>query len=88
MTRNRKPRVRKINLARAQRQAPIPAEKLLWKALRNREFAGFKFRRQHPIGPYVVDFACVECKLIVEENARRMLNFPRVGAGDRHLASV
>jgi very-short-patch-repair endonuclease len=57
---------KKINLARAQRQAHIPAEKLLWRALRNRAFAGFKFRRQHPIGPYVVDFACPGCKLVVE----------------------
>ncbi|MBI1829926.1 MAG: DUF559 domain-containing protein, partial [Planctomycetes bacterium] len=66
MARNRKPREKKITLARSQRQAPIPAEKLLWKALRNRAFAGFKFRRQHPIGAYVVDFASVECKLIIE----------------------
>ena len=51
MARNRMPREKKIGLARAQRQALIPAEKLLWKALRTREFAGFKFRRQHPIAP-------------------------------------
>jgi very-short-patch-repair endonuclease len=75
MVRNRKPRLKKINLARTQRQAPIPAEKLLWQALRNREFAGFKFRRQHPIGPYVVDFACIEAKLVVEID------------GETHLAS-
>src|SRR4051794_33133542 len=56
---------KKISLARAQRQAPIPAEKRLWRALRDRALGGFKFRRQHPIGPYVVDFACVQCSLIV-----------------------
>ncbi len=66
MARIRMPREKKIPLAGAQRQALIPAEKLLWKSLRNREFAGYKFRRQHPIGPYVVDFACVEAKLVVE----------------------
>jgi very-short-patch-repair endonuclease len=57
---------KRIGLARAQRKAIIPAEKMLWRALRNRALGGFKFRRQHPIGAYVVDFACVECKLIVE----------------------
>ncbi|GAB4091313.1 hypothetical protein GCM10028786_02390 [Flaviaesturariibacter terrae] len=34
--------------------------------MRNRQLDGFKFRRQHPIGPYVVDFLCFEGKLIVE----------------------
>jgi adenine-specific DNA-methyltransferase len=48
------------------RKQPVPAEALLWKAVRNRALAGFKFRRQHPIGPCIVDFACVECKLCVE----------------------
>jgi len=57
---------KKIAVAREQRQADIPAEKKLWSILRNRALAGFKFRRQHPIGPYVVDFACPECKLVVE----------------------
>ena len=57
---------KRTKLARAQRQAPIPAEKRLWKALRNRALGGFKFRRQHPIGPYVVDFACPDCKVVVE----------------------
>ena len=77
MARNRKPREKKISLARAQRRAQIPAEKLLWKALRNREFAGFKFRRQHPIGAYVVDFACVEAKLIVEIDGESHLSSRR-----------
>ncbi|MBI3408290.1 MAG: endonuclease domain-containing protein [Planctomycetes bacterium] len=44
----------------------MPAEALLWRELRNRRLGGFKFRRQHPVGAYVADFACVECKLVVE----------------------
>jgi len=48
------------------RQQVVPAEALIWKALRNRALAGFKFRRQHPIGQYVVDFASIACKLAVE----------------------
>lgn len=59
-------RAKHIDLARQLRQNDVPAEELLWKVLRNRTVAGHKFRRQHPIGPYIVDFACVECRLIVE----------------------
>ena len=42
------------------------AEKLLWRHLRNRELGGYKFRRQRPVGPYIVDFVCLEKKLVVE----------------------
>jgi len=42
------------------------AEKSLWHALRNRRLAGFKFRRQHPITPYIVDFVSLEHRLIIE----------------------
>ena len=42
------------------------AEKLLWEALRDRQLAGAKFRRQHSIGTYVVDFYCADAKLVVE----------------------
>lgn len=42
------------------------AEKRLWQALRNRQLQGHKFRRQHPIPPYIVDFVCLERRLIVE----------------------
>jgi len=48
---------KKTRLAQSLRKRIVPAESLLWKALRNRALAGFKFRRQHPIGPYIVDFA-------------------------------
>ena len=47
------------------REAPFP-ERLLWSKLRNRQLDGWKFRRQHPVGPYFADFACSEAKLIVE----------------------
>ena len=42
------------------------AERLLWRALRSRQMGGWKFRRQHPIQPFIVDFVCVERKLIIE----------------------
>lgn len=42
------------------------AEKRFWYALRNRQLAGYKFRRQRPIPPYIVDFVCLERRLVVE----------------------
>ena len=41
-------------------------ERALWKHLRLRQFRGYKFRRQQPIGKYIVDFACLEKRLIIE----------------------
>jgi primosomal protein N' (replication factor Y) len=52
--------------ARVLRAESTGAENALWKLLRNRQIGDAKFRRQHPIGPYVVDFACIEAKMIVE----------------------
>jgi len=48
------------------RKNQTDAERKLWRCLRARELCGFKFRRQYPIGPYIVDFICVEKRLIVE----------------------
>lgn len=42
------------------------AEGLLWKLIRNRRIAGMKFRRQHPIGRYILDFYCDEKRLCIE----------------------
>ena len=55
-----------IGRARDLRQASTPPEQLLWLALRNGQIGGMRFRRQHPIGPYVVDFYCHGAKLVVE----------------------
>ena len=52
--------------ARQLRRDMTPAEGVLWEHLRGRRFAGFKFRRQQPIGPFYVDVVCRECRLIVE----------------------
>ena len=54
------------HLARNLRTNQTDAERLLWRHLRNRQLSGHKFRRQQIIGPYVVDFVCLENKLIVE----------------------
>jgi len=52
--------------ARELRKNLTEAERTLWKYLRLRQFDGNKFRRQQPIGKYIVDFVCFEKKLIVE----------------------
>jgi len=52
--------------ARELRKNQTDAEKLLWHHLRNRRMAGYKFRRQHSIPPYIVDFVCIDKKLILE----------------------
>ena len=56
----------KHNFARHLRREQTSVEYKLWLALRDRRFHGFKFRRQQPIGPYVVDFVCFDAKLIIE----------------------
>jgi very-short-patch-repair endonuclease len=52
--------------ARALRTAQTEPEGRLWQRLRNRQVEGAKFRRQHPVGPYIVDFICVDAQLVVE----------------------
>ena len=52
--------------ARRLRRRLTPAEQVLWERLRNRRLSGLKFRRQHPLGPYIVDFYCAEHRLVVE----------------------
>jgi very-short-patch-repair endonuclease len=52
--------------ARILRKNMSAAERKLWSALRERKVDGARFRRQHPIGAYIVDFACLERRLVVE----------------------
>ena len=62
--------------AKQLRQQQTDAEQFLWLRLRNRRLAGLKFRRQVPIGSYIVDFYCHDCALVVELD------------GAQHLAQV
>lgn len=52
--------------ARQLRQRQTPSEELLWEQLRDRRLGGHKFRRQHPLGRYIADFYCAQCRLVVE----------------------
>ena len=53
-------------IARNLRRRQTVSEDKLWRALRGRRFDGRKFRRQHPIAGYIVDFACIEARLVIE----------------------
>jgi len=55
-----------LNRARSRRKSDTDAERRMWRLLRNRNLQQFKFRRQHPIGPYIVDFVCLEKRLVIE----------------------
>jgi very-short-patch-repair endonuclease len=59
-TRETRERVKRL------RTNPTAPEKILWAVLRARQLGGLKFRRQHPIEPYIVDYYCAEAALVVE----------------------
>ena len=52
--------------ARELRKNPTEAERRLWEKLKRRQIAAVRFRRQQPIGPFIVDFVCFERQVIVE----------------------
>ena len=55
-----------IERAKQLRKDSTDAERGLWRVLRSRQLAGYKFRRQQPLGPFIVDFVCFEARLVVE----------------------
>lgn len=57
---------RLLRFARELRKSETDAEVKLWTILHSRKLAGFKFRRQHRIAGYILDFYCVRCRLAVE----------------------
>jgi adenine-specific DNA-methyltransferase len=69
------------------RSSSTDAEQLIWRHLRNRGIAGFKFRRQHPVGSYIADFACIEAGLIVEIDGGQHFE-PEALEADRHRTAV
>ena len=48
------------------RKNMTPAEQRLWKHLRGKRLDGYRFRRQQPLGQYILDFVCVDAKLVIE----------------------
>jgi very-short-patch-repair endonuclease len=61
-------------IARKLRKQQTPAEEKLWRLLRNKQLAGYKFRRQFPIGNYIADFVCFQHRLIVEADGGQHSN--------------
>ena len=77
--------VRKIGRARQLRRSLSLPEAKLWTLLRTRP-DGFKFRRQHPVGPYIVDFYCPEARLAIEVDGASHAPAPN-RSGIRHAMS-
>ena len=74
--------------ARKLRRQSTKPEQLLWLALRNRGLEGLKFRRQHAVGRFIADFACVERKLIIElDGAAHDIDYIRDERRDAWLGS-
>jgi very-short-patch-repair endonuclease len=68
---NKKQRIRGTNpqveqAARDLRTNLTPAEDYLWRALKSKQLNGLRFRSQHPVGNFILDFYCASCKLVVE----------------------
>ena len=76
-----------IERARDLRANPTEAEKRLWYALRQCQVEGLRFRRQMPIGYWIVDFACPSRRLIVEVDGGQHADSPRDARRDSYLAS-
>ncbi len=80
-------RRRVVDFAREQRRDPTEAERTLWHYIRRRQLRGYKFRRQHPIGPYIADFVCLVPRVALEIDGSQHLEEPeRDRRRDAYLA--
>lgn len=75
----------KRDIARRLRREMTLAERRLWEIVRMRQIDGQRFRRQFPIGPYVVDFACIEARLVLEADGGQHMDSPSDAVRDAHL---
>jgi very-short-patch-repair endonuclease len=69
-----------VERARRLRREGTDVERAMWAILRDRRLAGSKFRRQHPIGPFVADFACLDARLVVELDGGQHAEHPAADA--------
>jgi very-short-patch-repair endonuclease len=80
---------RLLNPAKRLRTNSTDAERLLWSRLRAHRLQGFKFKRQQPLGNYVVDFVCFEAHLVIElDGGQHLLAKEEDKARDAWLASM
>ncbi|PWB48238.1 MAG: hypothetical protein C3F18_11535 [Nitrosomonadales bacterium] len=75
-------------LQRALRHNMTDAEQLLWKRLRGRQINGHKFRRQHPFGDFILDFVCLERKIVIELDGSQHLDSKSDRSRDELLAQA
>ena len=73
-------------LQKTLRRNMTDAEQALWKRLRSRQLNGHKFRRQHPFGDFILDFVCLEIKLVIEIDGSQHMDSTGDKARDRALA--
>src|SRR5277367_4404848 len=73
--------------ARAMRGSPTDAELRLWRLLRDRRLNGLRFRRQVPVGPYIVDFLCIASRLVVEADGSQHAESDHDDVRDTYLRS-
>ena len=79
---------RLVDFSREMRRNPTEAERALWPHLRKRQLNGYRFRRQHTVGPFIVDFACLDPRLAIELDGSQHLEQPqRDERRDAYLAS-
>ena len=74
--------------ARRLRTEQPRAEEILWRELRNRQLGSCKFRRQHPIGAYIVDFVSLERKLVIEVDAATHSTDEEIARDARRTAEI
>ncbi|MEH6665258.1 MAG: endonuclease domain-containing protein [Brevundimonas sp.] len=75
-----------VEKARALRRRLTPPEARLWVALRGQRLAGLRFRRQHPVGPFILDFYCPAARLAVEVDGMGHAHPDRMAADRRRTA--
>ena len=73
--------------AKTMRREPTDAEKKMWRLLRGHPFAQLKFRRQEPMGQYILDFVCFASKLVIEVDGGQHAESPHDAARDTWLAA-
>ncbi|HQF56699.1 MAG TPA: endonuclease domain-containing protein [Fibrobacteria bacterium] len=56
----------RTEFSRRLRRRSTPTEEVVWELVRDRRMLGLKFRRQHPVGPFIADFYCAELSLVLE----------------------
>ena len=76
------------SFARKMRADATKAENLLWQALRNKQLEGLRFKRQVPLGGYILDFVCFETRLIVEVDGGQHSGSESDAVRDRHFEAL